>query len=162
MKLYVYITLILSIASAGTAVAADWQQELAELKEDVQLLKRRVDAKYNAPVSMEVGELYGQAGKRSDAIRELNIRLDDLDHQLTESGNNFDKINRDIEIRIKLLEGKQIPQELSAPVSGITEIYAAPVAKDAARAVVGDEIQGGDLAPIDEYSDFEFENQGEL
>ena len=156
MKLTILVVPVLTL-SATVGFAADWQQEISDLREDVLVLKRRVKAKYESGVSAETNDLQVQSGKRGEAIRELNIRLDDLDHQLEVSSNDFDKIRRDIEIRIKMLEGKPIPEQLSAPVANIPTTYEAPVATEAARAVVGDEIRGEDLAPIDDYSDMQFE-----
>ncbi|MBQ8481658.1 MAG: hypothetical protein IJ532_03905 [Alphaproteobacteria bacterium] len=145
------LSVVLVCCIIGRIQAADWQQNVADLREDVDVLKRRVKTKFDSGISAETNDLQVQSGKRGESIRELNIRLDDLSHQIDEGAVNFDKINRDIEIRIKMLEGKQIPAELSAPVPNIPTIFDAPVANEAARTVVGDEIQGGDLAPIEEY-----------
>ena len=151
------LSALLACGIIGVAQAADWQQDVADLREDVDVLKRRVRAKFESGVSAETNDLQVQSGKRGEAIRELNIRLDDLNHQIDEGAANFDKINRDIEIRIKMLEGKEIPANLSAPAPNIPTTFDAPVANEAARTVVGDEIQGDDLAPIDDYSDTQFE-----
>ena len=61
----------------------------------------------------------------------------------------LDKINRDMEIRFKILEGKPVPANLSAPAPSIPQTYDAPVANNGARVAVGDNISGDDLAPID-------------
>lgn len=156
MKLSIIGVLTFFLAMS-VAHATDWQQEVADLKEEVQVLKRRVKAKYESGVSAETTDLQLQSGKRGESIRELNIRLDDLDHQLTQSGTDFERISRDIEIRIKMIEGKEIPANLSAPTPSIPQTFDAPVASDAARTVVGDEIQSGDLAPLDDYNDMQFE-----
>lgn len=156
MKLSLVGLLFLGL-SVNTVHAADWQQEVADLQEDVQVLKRRVKAKFESGVSAETNDLQVQSGKRGEAIRELNIRIDDLGHQIDEGKNDFDRISRDIEIRIKMIEGKQIPAELSAPAPNIPATFEAPVANEASRAVVGDEIKSGDLAPIEDYSDVQFE-----
>ena len=156
MRLVILGTLSLLLA-VNTAEAADLQQDVDDLREDIQVLKRRVKAKFESGVSAETNDLQVQSDKRGESIRELNIKLDDLDHQLSESASNFDKISRDIEIRIKMIEGKQIPASLSAPAPRIPETFDAPIASEAARTVVGDEINSGDLAPIDDYNDMQFE-----
>lgn len=145
------------LLSISAAQAADWQQEVADLKEDVQVLKRRVKSKFESGVSAETSDLQLQSGKRGESIRELNIRLDDLDHQLTQSSADFERISRDIEIRIKMIEGKEVPANLSAPAPSIPQTFEAPVANEASREVVGDEIQSGDLAPIDDYGYGQFD-----
>lgn len=156
MRLIILSAFVL-LLSVSVVQSAELQQEIDDLREDVQVLKRRVKAKFESGVSAETNDLQVQSDKRGESIRELNIRLDDLGHQLDESAANFDKISRDIEIRIKMVEGKQIPDNLSAPVPSIPATFEAPIASEAARTVVGDEIQGGDLAPIDDYSDVQFE-----
>lgn len=145
------------LLSISAAQAAGWQQEVADLKEDVQVLKRRVKAKFESGVSAETSDLQLQSGKRGESIRELNIRLDDLDYQLTQSSADFERISRDIEIRIKMIEGKEVPANLSAPAPSIPQTFEAPVANEASREVVGDEIQSGDLAPIDDYGYGQFD-----
>ena len=156
MKIIIQSVLVV-FCLIGFAQAADWQQDVADLREDINVMKRRIKSKFESGISAETNDLQVQSGKRGESIRELNIRIDDLEHQANGSVANFDKINRDIEIRIKMLEGKQIPSNLSAPVPNIPTTFDAPVAKEAARTVVGDEIQGGDLAPIDDYSYTQFE-----
>lgn len=138
------------------AQASDWQQEVSLLREDVQVLQRRVKA-LDSGVSAETNTLQVKSGKSGDAIRRLNIKVEDLQHQLEESAAKFDRIQRDAEMRIKMIEGKDIPAELSAPVPAMPTTFAAPVAEDAARAVVGDEIQGEDLAPLEDYNNRQFE-----
>ena len=156
MKLSIIGVLTFFLAMS-VAHATDWQQEVADLKEDVQVLKRRVKAKYESGVSAETTDLQVRSGKRGEAVRKLNIRMDDLEHQTSNSAAEFEKISRDIEIRIKMIEGKDIPANLSAPAPSIPQTFEAPVASEAARTVVGDEIQSGDLAPIEDYNDMQFE-----
>ena len=132
--------LIISIAFLWllpNAVCADeWQQEMDYLRENVQILKKRIETQFESGISSETSDLQLQSGKRGESIRELNIRLDDLNHQMDESAANFDRISRDIEIRIKMLEGKEIPASLSAPAPNIPTTFDAPVATEAAREVV--------------------------
>jgi len=142
---------------ADSVYASDWQREIADLKEEVQILRRRIKSKFESGVSAETNDLQVQSGKRGESIRELNIRIDDLEHQLAENYADFERINRDIEIRIKMIEGKEVPATLSAPAPAIPTTFEAPVANEAARSVVGDEIKSGDLAPIEDYSDMQYE-----
>lgn len=157
MKLSILGALAFFLTINAVYAADDWQQEVANLREDVQVLQRRVKAKFESAVSAETNDLQVRSGKRGEAVRELNIRMDDLEHQTSNSAAEFEKISRDIEIRIKMIEGKEIPANLSAPAPSIPQTFEAPVASDAARTVVGDEIQSGDLAPIEDYNDMQFE-----
>lgn len=142
---------------ADSVYASDWQREVADMREEVQVLQRRIKSKFESGVSAETNDLQVQSGKRGEAIRELNIRIDDLDHQIAEGNADFERISRDIEIRIKMIEGKDVPADLSAPAPVVPTTFDAPIANEAARSVVGDEIKSGDLAPIEDYSDMQYE-----
>ena len=142
---------------ADSVYASDWQREVADMREEVQVLQRRIKSKFESGVSAETNDLQVQSGKRGEAIRELNIRIDDLDHQIAEGNAYFERISRDIEIRIKMIEGKEVPADLSAPAPVVPTTFDAPIANEAARSVVGDEIKSGDLAPIEDYSDMQYE-----
>ncbi len=144
------------------AVAADWQKEIDELREDVLILQRQMYRNSNNSVSSgEVnvqktaedtakGDIQVKIGEYDETIRKINGRMDTLEHELKSTNEKLDKINRDMEIRFKILEGRQIPANLSAPSAvpaGIT--HDSPVAANPAKSAVGDSIQGRDLEPLD-------------
>lgn len=138
---------------SGSAVnAADYGRELQQLKEDIQVLQRQV---YRGVESSEKGvsaansDIQSKVTQWEETVRQLNGRLDEMDYKVKEIDKKLDKINRDMEIRFKILEGRPIPQELSAPAPIVPQTYDAPVAKEGAAAVVGDKISGDDLTPVD-------------
>ena len=83
-----------------------------------------------------------------EVIRKVNGRMDTLEYQVKQLDSKLDKINRDMEIRFKILEGRPVPTNLSTPLPAIPATYEAKVASGASKAVTGDGIQGDDLAPI--------------
>ena len=132
--------------------AADLEKELQELKEDVLVLQRQLyrnTEKENKAVSSENANVQLKIGEYDEAIRKINGRLDELEYKVKQNNDKVDKINRDIEIRMKILEGRPIPQNLSAPIPTLPMTYDAKVADRASRTVVGEKIRGDDLAPID-------------
>ena len=140
------------LLSGSSVNAADYGRELQQLKEDIQVLQRQV---YRGVESSEKGvsaansDFQSKVTQWEETVRQLNGRLDEMDYKVKEIDKKLDKINRDMEIRFKILEGRPIPQELSAPAPIVPQTYDAPVAKDGAAAVVGDKISGDDLTPVD-------------
>ena len=153
MKSFVYLTLaVMGVCMIRPACAADYHQELQQLREDVQILQRQVYRNNETAKKAETSttsEVQGKITEYDETIRALNGRMDELENAIKQTDAKLDKINRDIEIRFKVLEGRQIPAELSAPAPKISKTYDAPIAQGAAASVVGDSIRGTDLAPID-------------
>ena len=135
----------------NAAKAADLSRELDQLREDVKVLQRQV---YRGVESSEKGasaansDFQAKVTQWEENVRKLNGRIDEMEHDIKDVEKKLDKINRDMEIRFKILEGKPIPEELSAPAPSLPQMYDAPVAKSGAAAVVGDSISGEDLKPI--------------
>ena len=133
------------------AKAQDWSRELEQIREDVKVLQRQV---YRGVESSEKGasaansDFQAKVTQWEENVRKLNGRIDEMEHSIKTIDEKLDKINRDMEIRFKILEGKPIPEELSAPMPSIPQTYDAPVAKSGAAAVVGDTISGEDLTPV--------------
>ncbi len=130
------------------AAAADLAREVANLREDVTVLQRQL-YRENDKTSSANGDVQGKISEYDETIRKLSGRLDELEHRIKENDEKIEKYNRDMEIRLKILEGKPIPDSLSAPVPRFPTIYNAPVAQDAAASVAGDKIKGKDLEPLD-------------
>lgn len=133
---------------ANASIAADLAREIANLREDVTVLQRQI-YRENDKTSSANGDVQSKIGEYDETIRKLNGRLDELEHQLKSNDEKIERYNRDMEIRLKILEGKPIPDNLSAPAPRFPKIYSAPVAQDAVEAVAGDKIYGDDLAPLD-------------
>lgn len=151
MKKKFYLVAVIGLCFGELAVAADWQSEIAKLREDVVVLQRQVYRGIESEdkaVSSQNTETQVKIGEYGEEIRKINGRIDELEHAVKENNDKIDKFNRDMEIRMKILEGRQVPASLSAPAPKLPTTYSAPVAKEAAAAVVGDKIQGDDLAPI--------------
>lgn len=153
MKFTLYCGIALGcLLLANSAQAADWERELSTLREDVKVLQRQVyrdQDRTDRENSSVNGEVQGKISEYGDDIRRINGRLDELEHMLKVNDEKIEKFNRDMEIRLKILEGRPIPDELSAPAPKLPATYSAPVAQGAAAVVAGDKIMGDDLKPLD-------------
>lgn len=149
------------LLSATCAVAADWQKEIDDLREDVMFLQRQmyrnsenISSSGNTnPQKTDAdtanGDIQVKIGEYDELMRKINGRMDTLEHDLKQTNEKLDKINRDMEIRFKILEGRPVPDNLSAPVSmpaGVT--HDSPMANAPAKSVSGDSISGSDLEPL--------------
>lgn len=140
--------------------AADWQKEINDLREDVLVLQRQMYrnssgiGSENADVKktsddVQKGDMQVKMSEYDEIIRKINGRMDTLEHDLKQTEQKIDKINRDMEIRFKILEGRQVPANLSAPAStsgGVT--HSSPIAQNPAKSAFGDSISGSDLEPL--------------
>lgn len=160
MKSAAYSLLLGGLLLAVPAMAnSDMQKEIDDLREDLMVLQRQIyrgagssgESAKSSAVSQDqaaAGNVQVKIGEYDEVIRKVNGRMDTLEYQVKQLENKLDKINRDMEIRFKILEGRQVPANLSAPSPVIPTTYDAPVASGASKAVTGDGIQGNDLAPI--------------
>lgn len=157
---FIKLTLATALLYPLAVNAADWQQEIDNLREDVLVLQRQMyrnsgningtEANVQKTTDDAIkGDVQVKIGEYDEIIRNVNGRMDTLEHDLKQTNEKLDKINRDMEIRFKILEGRQIPENLSAPApiqGAIT--HSSPIAENPAKSAAGDSIQGSDLAPL--------------
>ncbi len=140
---------------SATSVRANVAEDLEALREDVLILQRQVyrgieekASSASVPAAPVSGDVQVKIGEYDELVRKINGRMDVLEHEVKQLNEKLDKINRDVNIRFKILEGRQVPAEMAVPALTPAVTYSAPVASSAPRSVVGDSIQGNDLAPI--------------
>ncbi len=149
----------LLLAAMPARANSDMQKEIDDLREDLMVLQRQIyrgagssgEVSKSAIVSQEqaaAGNMQVKIGEYDEVIRKVNGRMDTLEYQVKQLESKLDKINRDMEIRFKILEGRPVPSNLSSPTPTIPTTYEAKVASGASKTVTGDGIQGDDLAPI--------------
>ena len=129
-------------------------QELSDIREDLKILQRQT---YNT----ETSELEVKFGHTDELIRSTAGRLDEMEHKITELSEKIDLINKDMDIRMKLLEGKQISAEDMSAMPDNSPKFSAPVAHDAPDSIVGGKIRhDGDLSPIKKPTATDFYQEG--
>jgi len=136
---------------AQAQTVASLQSDLNSLRDDVQMMQRQIykdDATSTAPQTQK--EALMKVGQLDEDVRQMKGRLDELDYKIKQTNDRIDMLNKDIDVRFKMLEGKPIDSAGAAKsASNIPPTFAAPVATDAPKSVVGDAVQAGDLTPVE-------------
>lgn len=151
---YVPAVAVLLFAHSATAQNDFVQDELNAIREDIKILQRQIyrGAKNSDFKPVEEHSSYTasadvkQLGEYDQIIRDINGKVDELEHKISEVEQRIETINRDIDTRLKLIEGKPIKAGNNSG-AGITK-HAAPVANNAPKSVTGDKVYGSNLAPI--------------
>ena len=153
MKRFFYLGILLSLVFVCPANAGGVDSELANIREELQVLQRQM-YRNNDNVQQENSSAMSDVQKKltswEETMRQYNGRQDELEHQMQQLEQKLDKLNRDIEIRFKILEGRPIPNELTTSTITMPQTYAAPVAEKGAKSVVGDNINSGELKPLND------------
>ena len=152
MKKFRVIALAAVLAGvSGTALAqtGTFEEELAQLREDVTFLQRQVYQNNNADVNSLTSSknVSVQIGQFDELLRQVIGKTDELEFKIKKLNERLDVMNKDIEVRFKMLEGKPVSSGGSLELPTKNK-FAAPVAKDAPKSIVGDSIKGDDLKPL--------------
>ncbi len=151
------VFVLMSFAAAFPVFAQDavvLMQELDEIREDVKILQRRIYHENDGASSLEV-----RVGHLDELVRSTAGRLDELEHKIGQLENKIDLINKDIDVRMKLLEGKKI-ESFSSPVADNSPKFDAPVAQNAPQSIVGGSISGDNLQPLKKQTAADLYQQG--
>ncbi len=147
-----------AIVSAGMILAAvpvyaqtssELQRQLEALKEDVVVLQRQVyrDKSDGTMPSASASDVQVRLGQMDELVREVIGKVDQLEFKLKKYDERLDMINRDIDVRLKMIEGKPLDAGVGT-ASAQPEKFNAPVANNAPKSIVGDSIKGDDLKPL--------------
>lgn len=141
------VFLMCSAASAQQFGALE--AEVEALKEDVRALQRNAyrmqnDAAFDAPVSSS--DMAVRVGEMDENMRKINGRLDEIEYKLKTMDERIDMINRDVDVRISMIEGKPIKangEGIQAPKAK----FAPKVAENAPKSLLGADIDKGNDLP---------------
>lgn len=138
------------------AAGAGMESELANIREELQVLQRQM-YRNNDNAEQQKSDATADIQKKltawEETMRQYNGRQDEIEHKMHQLEQKLDKLNRDIEIRFKILEGRPIPSNLTNSTVTIPQTYNAPVATGGAKAVVGDNIKTDELKPLQSESE---------
>ena len=143
-KIGLSLLLVFALTSVANAQnLAVIHQELADMREDIQILQRRMYTE------REDGDMIVKVGRLDETVRTTTGRLDEMEYKIRQLEEKIDMINKDIDVRMKLLEGKKIDVSNTPAVTDNTPKFSAPVAVDAPTAIVGGSIsKSEDLTPV--------------
>lgn len=146
MKKYCSLTFAAALLTATPVWAQDAtviRQELDDMREDIKILQRRI---YSAN---DEGDFVVQLGRLDEQVRATSGKLDELEYKIKQLEEKINLVNKDIDVRIKLLEGKKISAADTLAVADNSPKFAAPVASEAAQSLVGVSISKEDsLQPV--------------
>ncbi len=137
--------LLFAAQRAGAASDNALQRQIDALKEDIQVMQRQMyrnqDDGSGQNITVRVGEM-------DENLRDLIGRADMIEYKIKTLEEKIDMINKDIDVRLKMIEGKPIEgggMSKEAPAKK----FDAPVAKDAPASIVGGAIaKGSDLPDV--------------
>ncbi|MBR5482776.1 MAG: tol-pal system protein YbgF [Alphaproteobacteria bacterium] len=142
-----YILFVLVLLMSGIANAKDATviyRDIEEIREEMKILQRKL---YNE--GSEEADLGVQVGRMDEQVRSMTGRIDELDYKIKQLSEKIDMINRDIDVRISLMEGKTPTVSSDVQVEDNSPKFAAPVANNAPQSIVGGSISKEDnLQPV--------------
>ncbi len=124
------------------------ENDIAQLREDVQVLQRQsYRDKENGITPASAQDVAVKMGQFDETLRGVVGHMDELEFKLKALEKRLEVINKDVDMRLKTIEGKPIEAgNLGANVAA-TPKYNAPVAANAPKSIVGDSITKGDDLP---------------
>lgn len=145
----VSLGLLLASTSVSAQTVSELQRQMDSLKEDVTVLQRKIYREQNdsAMPSASASDVQVRLGQMDELIREVIGKVDQLEFKLKKYDERLNMINKDVDIRLKMIEGKSIDGN-GGTQSKLPEKFSAPVAANAPKSIVGESIQGGDLKPL--------------
>lgn len=158
MKLYKYAVFGAVLLATMGAKAQDnyYQEELNALREDVRILQRQVyrgvkTGDIKSPETIDSSNVSNGADVQSlsqydQIIRDLNGKIDEMEHSISQLEKRIETINKDFDVRMRLLEGKKINGVGTSAAA--TKKYDTPVANDAPKFVTGGAVKGESLNPL--------------
>ena len=145
---------VLSFSAFLLCSAANAQQfgaleaEVEALKEDMRALQRDAYRMKNddayGPVSSS--DMALRVGEMDENMRKINGRLDEIEYKLKTFEERINMINKDIDVRISMIEGKPIKSS-GAGIKEPKEKFAPKVAENAPKSLLGAEIDKGTDLP---------------
>ena len=138
--------LILSWCSSVSAQSvSSLQNEIAALREDVLSLQRQ-NYRENAENPQKSSDVQVRLGQLEEQMRSLNGKVEELEYKIKTFDDKVAMINKDIDTRFQLLEGKAVTSTSSD--LAVTPKFNAPKAENAPKSVTGDVVQGSELEQI--------------
>lgn len=137
--------LLLPLGQVEAASDNALQRQLDVVKEDLQVLQRQMLRGGSAAAGQDV---VVQVSQMDETLRKAIGRMDMIEHQIKTLEEKINMINKDVDIRLKMMEGKAI-EGGGLGVQAPAKKFDAPVAKNAPAAVVGAAIaKGNDLPEV--------------
>ncbi len=154
MKIREVSVLALAVFLWGMPVRAQSVQSLGKdverLREEVEIIQRKL---YRAEVSDSTPSATSSGtqvrlSQMEEQMRDLTGKLDEIEYRIKKINERFDVLNRDIDVRFKMIEGKPVGNNGLGTKASAAKRFDAPVAKGAPKSVSGASVKGEELAPL--------------
>lgn len=132
--------LVVSLKSEAVSDNA-LQRQIDQVKEDLQVLQRKMARGGSAGGE----DVVVQVSQMDETLRQAVGRMDVIEHQLKSLEDKINMINKDVDVRIKMIEGKPIGGGMGTQAPA--KKFDAPVAAGAPESIVGGTIAKGDDLP---------------
>lgn len=140
------LSLMLGAAPVYAAGGYAFQTDVDALREDIEVIQRQLYRNQSNSLAGNSKDIQVRMGEAEEQLRDLNGKIEQLDYKIRTLNDRLDMVNKDIDVRIKMIEGKPISG--GAGVKAKAPKFNAPVANNAPKSVVGDSVKGDDLAPV--------------
>ena len=127
------------------------QMEIDALREDIQVLQRQAYRdKENGIVPASAQDVAVKMGQFDEDLRKAVGKIDELEYKIKNLEERINVINKDVDIRLKMMEGKPIEGDTGLGADKTTPAkFSAPVAQGAPKSIAGDAVsKGDDLPPV--------------
>lgn len=140
--------LLLAAGPSWAAVGGyAYQVDVDNLREDVEVLQRQLYRDQSNVPAGKSSDILVRMSDFEEQMRNMNGKIEELNYKIKTLNDRLDMINKDVDVRIKMIEGKPIAGGIGTEAK--TPKFAAPVANEAPKSLVGDSIKGDDLAPVE-------------
>ncbi|MBE6448181.1 MAG: tol-pal system protein YbgF [Alphaproteobacteria bacterium] len=131
-------------ASANNAM----QMEIDQLREELQVLQRKsYRDQQDGIVPASAQDVAVKLGQFDEDLRKAIGKIDEMEYKIKTLNERIDVMNKDIDVRFKMLEGKPLDGGGLANAKVEPKKYSAPVATGAPASIVGGAISKGDDLP---------------
>lgn len=139
---------LMAVNTPAQAQTAALEREVAALREDVQVLQRQAYRdKENGITPASAQDVAVKMGQFDETLRQLVGHVDELEYKLKQLQEKMELMNKDIDVRIKMIEGKPIEGGMGTAPLAAAPKFQAPVAAEAPKSIVGDKIAKGEDLP---------------
>ncbi|MBQ8870703.1 MAG: tetratricopeptide repeat protein [Alphaproteobacteria bacterium] len=143
LSLIVYVILVSSVAQAQEIIGI--QEQIDALKEEIIFLQKKVyrekldSSVYESnPARAEV-----KIGEYDEIIRNLNGKIEEFEYKIKGLEEKINTINKDMDIRFRLLEGKSIPAGQASVQT--PQKFDVAIANGAPKSITGENITTDEL-----------------
>lgn len=146
IKVFLLATIFCSLGMNASAQSlSSLKSDIEALREDVLSLQRQ-NYRDNAENPQKSSDVQIRLGQLEEQMRMLNGKVEELEHQIKTFDDKVALINKDIDARFSLLEGRAVNANVDAVATAPK--FSAPMATEAPKSVVGDAVHGQELEPI--------------